>query len=373
MSAPDLAARIAFALGLAIPLGACASAQTQADGSSTGAGGASGTSGAAGGTTTGSAVAVAVGPDEIPLPTMEPQCPQEPPDDGRVMRRGGCQIHMDCRPPLPAPPEKHFPAPFERCDPGFQSPMGGGFSPKGTLSTRERAPDICCYAIKQLHPAGRPQRDAGEAQIADLVERSDWLAPMQAPAADLADRDVLAADFRRRGLVEHSSVASFSTAVLALLSLGAPASLIEETQRAALDELEHTKLCFALAAALDGRSIGPGAFPPPRVVPPAAAWIESLVVDGCLGEAAGALEAEEAARACEDPAIRAVFERIARDEAAHAELAYRTLAWLLEAHPVSTRRAASAATAHLHDIPVSPIAARALSDVAGPLLGMMLA
>jgi hypothetical protein len=256
--------------------------------------------------------------------------------------------------------------------------MGSAFSAEATLEMRKRGADVCCYAVKQLHPAGRPQRDAGVAQVAALVDRADWLATISTLIADGSDRAKLAAHFRSAGQIEHSSIASFSTTVLALLSLGAPASLVEETQRAALDELEHAKLCFGLAAALDGRAIGPGPFPRARVSTSVADLVESLVVDGCLGEVAGALEAEESAGTCDDPTIRAALERIARDEAAHAELAYRTLAWLLEAHPFETRRAAAGARAHLHDITVSHdtgrtrIAERALREVAEPLLGAML-
>jgi hypothetical protein len=305
-------------------------------------------------------------------------------------------VHVSCQAPLEAMPDKHFPAPFERCDPDANRMMGGGFAPIATTQTRERSPDVCCYGIMQLHPAGRPLRRAGHAQVAALTERFDWLAPdTTPPPCEGSVRAVLAQHFRRAGQIEHSSVASFSATALALLSLGAPASLVEDTLRAAMEEIEHAKLCFGLAASLDGHALGPGPLSAPMA--PALgmhALVESLVVDGCLGEVAGALEAEEAARGCENPMIRGVLERIARDEATHAELAYRTLAWLLEAHPTEAREAAQAARAQLHDIAVSgelatsasslaphgvlgeaeraAIAQRAKRGVAEPLLGAML-
>ena len=48
-------------------------------------------------------------------------------------------------------------------------------------------------------------------------------------------------------LLEHASVASFSRLSLALLAVGAPADLVALAHRAALDEIRHARLCFALA------------------------------------------------------------------------------------------------------------------------------
>jgi hypothetical protein len=60
--------------------------------------------------------------------------------------------------------------------------------------------------------------------------------------------------------------------------------------------------------------------------------LESLV-DGCIEEGAAARSAEEAARRTEDPAIREVLLRIAREEARHAELARCIVAWALSVEP----------------------------------------
>lgn len=56
-------------------------------------------------------------------------------------------------------------------------------------------------------------------------------------------------------------------------------------------------------------------------------------LEGCLGETSAALEAAEALAHCSDPCVRAVLGRIARDERAHAELAWRFVAWALEREP----------------------------------------
>jgi hypothetical protein len=55
--------------------------------------------------------------------------------------------------------------------------------------------------------------------------------------------------------------------------------------------------------------------------------------EGCIGETVAALEASEALRHCEDPAARAVLQRISVEEGQHAELAWRFVAWMLETRP----------------------------------------
>jgi hypothetical protein len=51
-----------------------------------------------------------------------------------------------------------------------------------------------------------------------------------------------------------------------------------------------------------------------------------------------AIEASEALQHCEDPAARAVLERIAVEEGKHAELAWRFVAWALETLPALAPR-----------------------------------
>jgi cell division septum initiation protein DivIVA len=62
-----------------------------------------------------------------------------------------------------------------------------------------------------------------------------------------------------------------------------------------------------------------------------AAATAAAVREGCVNETIAALTASEQARAATDPALRAILERIARDEADHAELAWRFVDWALRA------------------------------------------
>src|SRR5262249_28594334 len=115
---------------------------------------------------------------------------------------------------------------------------------------------------------------------------------------------------------------------LDLLALGAPSDLVVLAHRAALDEIVHARLAFGLAGAPERAERGPGAMSMPALGPPS---LERLALeplfDGCIGEPTAAVLAREAASRCEPGALRNALETIAEDEARHAELAWRILAW----------------------------------------------
>src|SRR5262249_26143628 len=77
---------------------------------------------------------------------------------------------------------------------------------------------------------------------------------------------------------------------------------------------------LALDGALDGRDL--------------AMFVRTLVREGCVGETIAAIEARIEHEDESDPAVRAALATIADDEARHAELAWRTVAWLLAEHEV---------------------------------------
>src|SRR6185369_11435722 len=91
----------------------------------------------------------------------------------------------------------------------------------------------------------------------------------------------------RDGLFEHASVASFGRFALELLAAGAPAALVEDAHRAALDEVRHARLCFDLASAYAGEAIAPGAFPfegRVEVTSDLASIASRAAREGCIGE-----------------------------------------------------------------------------------------
>jgi hypothetical protein len=69
--------------------------------------------------------------------------------------------------------------------------------------------------------------------------------------------------------------------------------------------------------------------------------------EGCVGETLAALAAERALSGCEDEAVRGVLAGIAEDEAEHAALAWRTVAWLVRAGGSAAREAVREAAEEL--------------------------
>ena len=141
-----------------------------------------------------------------------------------------------------------------------------------------------------------------------------------------------AARLAARAAAEHASIASYTRASLELIALGAPADLLEATHRAALDEVEHARQCYALASKLAGRELQPGSVPQAPLTPPtfASAAVATLH-DACISESTSAARAREWMESEADPEIAATLAHIAADEDRHAQLAHETLAWLVSA------------------------------------------
>jgi hypothetical protein len=146
-------------------------------------------------------------------------------------------------------------------------------------------------------------------------------------------RDALAQKWVENGLAEHASVASFSRFSLQLMSVAAPASLLEAAHLAAMDEIKHAKLCFRLAAKFGERQMGPGPFPIPdgkvEVATNVLQMALSVAVEGCVGETLSVVRAAAQIATCHDPSVKKVLETIAEDEARHAGLAWKTVRWAL--------------------------------------------
>ncbi|MFT3767744.1 MAG: ferritin-like domain-containing protein [Minicystis sp.] len=233
----------------------------------------------------------------------------------------------------------------------------------------------CCYLVtEEPKPCGdgRPFVVDGEARTAP-ADRGDhgWTEADLAPALrglDAAARAALAEAWTADALFEHASVASFSRFALELMAAGAPADLLAAAHRAALDEVRHARLCFALAGGYRGEAVSPAPFPfggTVAVVSDLPAMAAATARDGCIGETvASLLAAEQLARAT-DPAVRRTLAVIAEDEARHAELAWRAVAWALDhgGEPVraALREVFDNAGRHF------PIGGRALSGITAEL------
>jgi hypothetical protein len=181
---------------------------------------------------------------------------------------------------------------------------------------------------------GRPFLVSGELRIAPLVKSGAWshrAEPTRAPLSG-EERQSLSKYWASAGLLEHASVAAFARFSLQLLSLGAPAELLELTSQAMADEIHHARLCFGLAERYGGVARGPGALAVEGSLDPSSLVeiVELAILEGCIGETVAALEAAEAASYATDPVVKEALLRISRDEARHAELAWRFVRWALD-------------------------------------------
>jgi len=206
-----------------------------------------------------------------------------------------------CLPPPPrgtSVPEPTSPT----CPQGVQ--IGSELRPFGGLHQEK-----CCYSSTHPRPLimkGRPARVDGAPRFATVTAGDAWHAAITVELP--ADRDVrarLAAHWLAAARMEHASVAAFSATALRLLALGAPPALVADAHRAALDEIAHAELAFALASAYAGAPLSPAGFAAAMPLGPmtlAELAIETYV-DGCVGEAVAAREAAVAADHATDPAV----------------------------------------------------------------------
>lgn len=206
---------------------------------------------------------------------------------------------------------------------------------------------------------GRPLRLQGRILHPGLREGSDWTRGARPDVTDLdaPTRLALEALWLHDAQKEHASVPAFSRIGWMLAAVGAPAELLEGAHRAAMEEIDHTRRCFALAAGYGGRSHSVEAMPDLLIGgldlpgdPLVYLAVESLQ-DGCLLEDFNADVAGECERACQDPATKDVLARITREERSHAEFSWQMLAWLLARGGAKVERAIADALVALTKVP----------------------
>jgi len=222
----------------------------------------------------------------------------------------------------------------------------------------------CCYdvTVEVICVEGRPflvdretitaRAEGGARGWIDEALTPDTKDLSAAACEALADR------WTRNALFEHASIASFGRFALDLLAAGAPAHLIEAAHAAAIDEVGHASMAFAMASAYRGEPVGPSAFPIGGAVTVSGdlkSLAVSTAIEGCIGETlAAVMAAEELARAT-DPAVRRALALIAEEEASHAELAWRAVSWAMSMGGDAVREAVEAvfsgAARHVPTVP----------------------
>lgn len=207
------------------------------------------------------------------------------------------------------------------------------------------------YACSPTNCAiGRPLLVHEKPRTAAPAFRGDWADTTYLPELDGLDinlRQSLAHAWSEIAAFEHASIASFARFSLQLLSLSAPPELLALAQAAAADEIEHARIAYGLASHFAGRDIGPSSLDLSgmTVQSDRLAVLTALIEEACVGETLGAAEALALAGLVRDPALRAVHGRIAEDEGRHAELAWKSLRFLLASADEATKNEARAAFA----------------------------
>ncbi len=217
----------------------------------------------------------------------------------------------------------------------------------------------CCYQVEVGPPndptcavIGRPLVVDGRPARAPIARGDQgWSASPSRPRVEGLDtktRARLARAWADDASYEHASVASFAKLSLELLALGAPAELVRAAHEAALDEIRHAELGFALASAYAGEPVSPGPLaeavraPVARDLP---ALVAAAVREGCVGETLAALVASAQHDAATDEAVISSLAVVRADEARHAELAWKLVAWALRSGGADVRAAAEEAFA----------------------------
>ena len=185
---------------------------------------------------------------------------------------------------------------------------------------------------------GRQLRRRGKLMLPKVGPGASWTTLTPEAIASPALRATLAAQWRENGRTEHASVAAFAQLSLELMGLGAPPELLAAASADALDEIRHAELCFSLARALDGASMGPQGFPEAQRASRLSknrgrALVELAVeslIDGALLEGFSARLIAQLVGRCEDPATREVLRALAADEGRHAKHGWDVVAWCLD-------------------------------------------
>jgi hypothetical protein len=298
---------------------------------------------------------------------------------------GGCLPDCDCVSPPPYQNEFTCQTPADTCTassdcsgtpiplmqpPG--SPGGCGYTGTAVCTSVDYKGELadsgfaCRPAIRCV--TGRPFLVHGSERLAERAERGDWRSANVAPAVDSCSDSVRArlADYWTRvGLMEHASIAAFARFTLHLLAVGAPPDLVNLSQQAIGDETEHARLAFSLASAYGGASLGPGAIAIDGSLDGFSVtdFLATLLREGCIGETIAAIEARDAQEDTQDSLVRKVLETIARDELRHAELAWRTLGWLVVSGRVSRAAVRHGMVQALAEMKSSPVRSATIDDL----------
>jgi hypothetical protein len=258
--------------------------------------------------------------------------------------------------------DAHYPQPYAWCR------VAPTFDAVATDQERLLKHDKCCYMTCRTYVRGRPFRDdAGRERTAVSRSRDDWRAHLS--GLTLAREPKEAAHWLQAALAEHASVAAFAQLSLQLLALGAPPDLLVQTHEAAMEEVRHAEIAFALASAYGGSSLGPSSLMVNNVAYLSLGELAlGTLLDGCIEEAVSAMALREAAAAETEAGVAALIRDIVSDEERHVALAWKIVRWALRTDPSlgTALESALSCVAIRNDLH-----GRVAREVAAPILGAL--
>ncbi|WP_437961792.1 hypothetical protein WME76_20550 [Sorangium sp. So ce119] len=207
---------------------------------------------------------------------------------------------------------------------------GEPFVPEGTFGIGLRVTPP--FGVRSEAVDGRPLRTAEGVVLPPALALGP--AAMRPARLDRATRAALAGAWLDSARAECGSIPAFLALARDLAGVGAPASLVARALAALGDEVRHAARCSEIASSLAGWRLRPALLPPPpaRDADRRAALVRMALEawhDGCLGEGAAAARARRSLAGASDAGVRAALGEVARDEAQHAELGWRVLAYCL--------------------------------------------
>uniref|UniRef100_A0A7S3PB80 Ferritin-like domain-containing protein n=1 Tax=Amphora coffeiformis TaxID=265554 RepID=A0A7S3PB80_9STRA len=190
-----------------------------------------------------------------------------------------------------------------------------------------------CPTTGECAIGGRPFRDSLSskpllAETTMACHDCPWSSSTKSQHPQTLNLNVVST-WSERAVGEHASIASFSAFVIALLTHRAPPILIADALQAAADELRHAQLAFGRATAANGgNGLGPSGLPESHLdfSYDLTKLAQAVAQEGCIDETLSALEL--AVESQNDNDDRDLLWEIAKDEARHSLLAWRTLQWV---------------------------------------------
>lgn len=153
-------------------------------------------------------------------------------------------------------------------------------------------------------------------------------APLAAVEHGEAPRSA-AEHYQRAAFAETAAILSFQQLAFDLEALGAPVRLVRAARRAARDEAHHARISFAVARRLGASRPRRSTLPRPvRRAPRLVDVALENATGGCVSELFGTYLQLYQARHAPSAELRGIARRIAREEAAHAALAFRLFDYL---------------------------------------------